>query len=176
MDKIERLIPIIRKITQVQKPGKKTLQKLVYLIERKGIKLGFAYSIHYYGPYSSELDYAIHRLEMQGVVTIISDGMTHQISLTEDAGLIREEEVEILDKEQLQKIDEIIAKFATKSAYDLEAITTTDYVAQQLKANGGLWDQDSLVEGVRKIKGEKFSQEKIEEAIAILKEEGYLEQ
>lgn len=176
MDKIERLIPIIRKITQVQKPGKKTLQKLVYLIERKGIKLGFAYSIHYYGPYSSELDYAIHRLEMQGVVTIISDGMTHQISLTEDAGLIREEEVEILDKEQLQKIDEIIAKFATKSAYDLEAITTTDYVAQQLKANGGLWAQDSLVEGVRKIKGEKFSQEKIEEAIAILKEEGYLEQ
>jgi SOS response regulatory protein OraA/RecX len=30
--------------------------------------------------------------------------------------------------------------------------------------------------GVRKIKGEKFSQEKIEEAITILKEEGYLEQ
>lgn len=176
MDKVERLIPIIRKITQVQKPGKKTLQKLVYLIERKGIKLGFAYSIHYYGPYSSELDYAIHRLEMQGALTIIPEGMTHQISMTEDPDLIREEEVAALSGEELQKIEAVITKFAAKTAYDLEAITTTDYVAQQLKANGGLWDQDSLVEGVRKIKGEKFSQEKIEEAIAILKEEGYLEQ
>jgi len=176
MGKIERLIPIIREISRIQKPGKKTLQKLVYLLERKGIELGFAYSIHYYGPYSSELDYAIHRLEMQGVLTIISEGMTHQISLTEDADLIRGEEVETLSGEQLQKIEDVITKFAAKSAYDLEAITTTDYVAQQLKANGESWDQDSLVKRVKKIKGDKFTQEKIEKTIAVLQEEGYLEQ
>jgi len=35
---------------------------------------------------------------------------------------------------------------------------------------------DSIVEGVKKIKGDKFSKEKIEEAIAILQKEGYLEQ
>lgn len=159
MDKIAGLIPIIRIISRIQKPGKKTLQKLVYLIERKGI--------------SSELDYAIHRLEMQGVLKIIPEGMTHQISLTEDDDVFREE-IETLSAEELQEIEAIITNFAAKSAFDLEAITTTDYVAQQLKANGGSLDQDSLIEGVRKIKGEKFSQEKIEEAIGILKEERYL--
>lgn len=174
MDKVERLIPIIKKITRNQKPGKKILQKVVYLIQRKGVKLGFAFSIHYYGPYSSELDYAIHRLEMQGVLSIIPEGMTHQISLKEDADLSGREEIEIFDEKQLLKIDEVIAKFAGKSAYDLEVITTTDYVAQQLKANGESWEHNSLIEGVRKIKGDKFRKDEIEKAIAILQEEGYL--
>jgi|SRR5690554_5998768 uncharacterized protein YwgA len=174
MDKVERLIPIIKKITRNQKPGKKILQKVVYLIQRKGVKLGFAFSIHYYGPYSSELDYAIHRLEMQGVLSIIPEGMTHQISLKEDADLSGREETEVFSEEQLQKIDEVIAKFAGKPAYDLEVITTTDYVAQQLKANGESWENDNLIEGVRRIKGDKFSKEEIERAIAILQAEGYL--
>lgn len=174
MDKVERLIPIIKKITRNQKPGKKILQKVVYLIQRKGVKLGFAFSIHYYGPYSSELDYAIHRLEMQGVLSIIPEGMTHQISLKEDADLSGREEIEVFSEEQLQKIDEVIAKFAGKPAYDLEVITTTDYVAQQLKANGESWENDNLIEGVRRIKGDKFSKEEIERAIAILQAEGYL--
>ncbi|HBR29006.1 MAG TPA: hypothetical protein DD789_06125 [Firmicutes bacterium] len=101
--------------------------------------------------------------------------MTHQISLTEDVGLIREEEEETLSREELPLIEDVIAKFATKSAYDLEVITTTDYVAQQLKTNGELLDKNSLIQGVRKIKGEKFTQVKIGEAITILQEEGYLE-
>ncbi|HEY8462948.1 MAG TPA: Panacea domain-containing protein [Bacillota bacterium] len=177
MSKIARLIPIIEKINRFQKPGpgKKTLQKLVYLIQRKGVGLGFNFSIHYYGPYSSELDYALHSLEMQGVLEIIPDGKTHRISLTENVNLIDEDESEAFDADQLRKIDEIISKFANKSAYDLEALSTTDYVAQQLQTNGNSGDQESIVKGVRKIKGDKFSPEKIEETIAALKEEGYLE-
>ena len=173
MDKLGRLISIIRETSRIKKPGKKTLQKLVYLIERKGIRLGFDFSIHYYGPYSSELDYAIHRLEMQGVIEIKPEGMTHQISLVENGDLIGEEEIESFEEKEFRLIEDVITKFAAKSAYDLEIITTTDYVAQQLKVNGVPWDQDSLVEGVRKIKGEKFTKEKIEEAIAILQREGY---
>ena len=73
----------------------------------------------------------------------------------------------------MRLIEDVITKFAARSAYELEIITTADYVAQQLKTNGEPWDQDSLVEGVRKIKGEKFTKEKIEEAIAILQKEGY---
>ena len=172
MNKLKRLILIIKEISRIQNPGKKTLQKLVYLLERKGIKLGFAFSIHYYGPYSSELDYAIHRLEMQGLLKI----NPKEILLIENDDLICEEEEETLSEQELPIIKDIITKFATKQTYDLEVITTTDYVAQQLKANGEPWDQDSLVEGVRKIKGDRFTREKIEEAIAILKEEGYLKQ
>ncbi len=70
MNKLKRLVFIIKKISRIRSPDKKTLQKLVYLLERKGVKLGFTFSIDYYGPYSSELEYAIHQLEMQGVLKI----------------------------------------------------------------------------------------------------------
>src|SRR5690606_835352 len=171
MNKLKRLILIIKEISRIQNPGKKTLQKLVYLLERKGIKLGFAFSIHYYGPYSSELDYAIHRLEMQGLLKI----NPKEILLIENDDLIWEEEEETLSEQELPIIKDIITKFAPKQTYDLEVITTTDYVAQQLKANGEPLDYDRIIAGVKRIKGDKFTREKIEEAIAILKEEGLLE-
>ena len=171
MNKLKRLILIIKEISRIQNPGKKTLQKLVYLLERKGIKLGFAFSIHYYGPYSSELDYAIHRLEMQGLLKI----NPKEILLIENDDLIWEEEEETLSEQELPIIKDIITKFAPKQTYDLEVITTTDYVAQQLKANGEPLDYDRIIAGVKRIKGDKFTREKIEEAIAILKEEGLME-
>jgi len=95
-------------------------------------------------------DYAIHRLAMQGVLDIVPEGKTHQISLREDADLCGREETDIFDEEELKKINEVIDKFATKSAYDLEVITTTDYVAQQLKLNGGTLDQKQLSGGGKK--------------------------
>lgn len=53
--------------------AKKTLQKLVYLIEKQGVNLDYDFSIHYYGPYSSELNYAIYSLQMQGIIDIVTD-------------------------------------------------------------------------------------------------------
>ena len=43
---------ILHYICQNQAPGKKMVQKLIYLIERKGVDLGLNYSIHFYRPYS----------------------------------------------------------------------------------------------------------------------------
>ena len=83
MDNIYKLLPIIKKISGYQQPGKKALQKLIYLMEKKGVDLGFNFSIHYYGPYSSTLDDAVHGLQMQGVIEIVPDGMSHRIHVTE---------------------------------------------------------------------------------------------
>ena len=171
MNKLKRLILIIKEISRIKNPDKKTMQKLVYLLERKGIKLGFAFSIHYYGPYSSELDYAIHQLEMQGLLKI----NPKEILLIENDDLIWEEEEETLSEQELPIIKDIITKFAPKQTYDLEVITTTDYVAQQLKANGEPLDYDRIIAGVKRIKGDKFTRGKIEETIAILKEEDLME-
>lgn len=38
---------ILHYICQNQEPGKKMVQKLMYLMERKGIDLGLNYSIHF---------------------------------------------------------------------------------------------------------------------------------
>lgn len=170
MDKLSKLISVIRKISEFHQPGKKALQKLIYLIERKGVDLGYDFSIHYYGPYSSVLDDSIHALQLQGVLDINSDGMNHRICLTELSDVVGDS---IFHKTDEQVIQQVLKSFGSMSAYDLELITTTDFVARELcKVMKNCTDND-IIQGVKKIKGEKFTDEKIQHAIIVLKENGY---
>lgn len=175
MDNIGRLIPIIQIISECNIPGKKTLQKLIYLIQKKGLDLGFDYSIHHYGPYSSELDYAVHRLEMIGAVEIIPKGMTHRIYTTDLSEVLAEEYMDTrLSDNEIKIINHIVKEFAEFSAFELEIITTTDYIAGEIYKTGAVCDNDSIIRGVRTIKGDKFSVEKINQAINQLKEKGFI--
>lgn len=60
---------IIKRINDIwgEKPGKKTLQKMVSLIEQKGVNLGYDYGLHFYGPYSGSLDATTTSLGADGV-------------------------------------------------------------------------------------------------------------
>ena len=98
------------------------------MIERKGIKLGFDYSIHYYGPYSWDWTTQFIALKCKEYLKLILKEMTHQIVLTEDGGLIWEGEEETLRRRITIVRRCYWVKFAAKSAHDLEIITTTDYV------------------------------------------------
>ena len=168
MPDLSLLVPIIKMISEYQSPGKKALQKLVYLVEKKGLDLGYDYSIHYYGPYSSELDYAVHSLEMQGMIDIKPEGMSHKIHTTE----LEEENITLLPEDE-QIINEVLKVFAPMSAHELELITTTDYVARDLSLRGNQYSDQEIVDGVKVIKGGKFSSEKIFDAISLLKGNGY---
>lgn len=170
MDSINKLAFIISKIEEYQNPGKKALQKLVYLIERQGVNLGYDFSIHYYGPYSSELDYAIYSLQMQGFIDIVQKGMTHRINTTK---LFEIEEDNYIPDDDMKIIEEVLDTFGSMSAFELELITTTDFVAREIHRNGEVCSNGRIVEGVKRIKGDKFTTEKINQAIIQLSESGY---
>lgn len=170
MDKLDKLVPIINKIAEYQNPGKKTLQKLVYLIEKQGVNLGYDFSIHYYGPYSSELDYAIYSLQMQGIIDIVPDGMTHRIHTTDLYDTTGDTYLTVND---MKKVADVLDSFANMSAFELEIITTTDYVAREICLSGNMCNNENIIDGVKRIKGDKFTIEKINKAITILCENGY---
>jgi len=79
MTSFERNSIIINQICDVIEPGKKMLQKLMYLIDRRGINLELNYSIHFFGPYSSKLDELIHILESYDRLNVDTTGATHII-------------------------------------------------------------------------------------------------
>jgi len=170
MKELKNLVSVIKKIYKFQQPGKKALQKLVYLIEKKGVDLGYDFSIHYYGPYSSALDDSINAMHLQGMVEIIPDGRNHRICLTELSDMMGNDTFSQTDKQIIQSV---LESFGSMNAYELELITTTDFVARELfKLLEDCSDND-IIEGVKKIKGEKFSNEKIKEAILLLKKNEY---
>jgi len=170
MENTNKLLQVISMISEYQNPGKKALQKLIYLVEKKGMDLGFDYSIHYYGPYSSSLDDALHSLQMQGEIEVVPDGMSHRIHLTE----LRDSTDNVLISQgDLKSIDSVLGVFGSMSAFELEIITTTDYVARELCRSENRCSDENIIEGVKKIKGDKFTIEKIYQTIALLRENGY---
>lgn len=166
MTSFERNSIIIGQICDMIEPGKKMLQKLMYLIERQGINLELNYSIHFFGPYSSKLDETIHILESYDKLNIDTSGATH---------IIRKGTAPIegqLNESDQDKINSVLEHFSNKSAFDLEAITTVDYVANKMLK--GSTDKDEIICTVQKVKGSKFSVARLTEGFQILKQFHYI--
>ena len=162
MTKNEILVSIVKKISDTNKPPcKKTLQKIVYLIEEKEPILGFDYGIHFYGPYSSDLDFAVRQLNDEGILQIKYTRAEHTISVK------NAKEFKASGSEEAV-IDEVVSNFAKENPGDLELLATALYVFTKTK------DIERIKEGVKKLKGSKYSDEKIENAEGKLKKAGYL--
>lgn len=166
MKNLERNAIVISQICDIIEPGKKMLQKLMYLIERQGVDLELKYSIHFFGPYSAKLNEMIYALESYEVLTIDTSGTTH---------IIHKGSTPIeghLDMEEEEKIDFVLEHFSNRSAYDLEAITTIDYVA--VKMLKGSQNREEIINKVKKIKGRKFSDTRLSESFQILQQLHYI--
>lgn len=165
---------LIGRICSRQRIGKKKLQKLCYLIERRGVDLHLDYSIHFYGPYSEKLDTALHILDSNGVLKIDTSGATHVIKIS--SGYKARYAVNVLEggftESENQEVDFVLTKFGGRKPMDLEAITTLDYVAKVL-VRGNREDKD-IVKKVKEIKGDKFTDPVLFKDLQILKDYGYI--
>ena len=154
------IVSIINKISLAKEaPCKKTLQKIVFLIQAKNIDLGCDYGIHFYGPYSSDLDFAVRELCDEGTLQIEYTTLEHKIHVVDNTF------AEAFNKPE---IDEIINEFAKDSASELELLATALYVFLLDK------DTSKIKPGVIKIKGTKYSEQRIDNAISRLISNGFI--
>ena len=140
-------------------PCKKSLQKIVYLIEQKGANLGFDYGIHFYGPYSAALDYSVQQLCSDGLLKIEYTDGGHIISKTKSVSSAS-------SANYLKIVDNVVNEFANDTPSDLELISTTLFVATNLDSK----EKKDIISGVEKIKGSKYSKDQINAAIGRLVE------
>jgi uncharacterized protein YwgA len=157
-----RVLSIVQKIHDVggKPPGKKVLQKLIYLIEEAGDDLGFEYGIHFYGPYSADLDYAVKYLYSYGLLDIETTPTEHKISLPGNNGKL---------PPLSDTANRIIGRFGSKTPSDLELLATTLYVQRAISTT----DTDNILRGVQKIKGAKYPVDKISDAVTTLQAEQF---
>lgn len=155
----EAIVSIISKISKINDaPCKKTLQKIVFLIEAKHEDLGCDYGIHFYGPYSSDLDFAVRELCDEGTLEIEYTPSEHKISVKSESTIDHHSPV----------IDEVVDEFAKDTASELELLATALYVYLKDK------DVSKIKPDVIKIKGEKYNGSRIDQAIARLKKTGFI--
>lgn len=148
------VIDNINKISH-ESPGKKTLQKIVFLIEKKGINLNCEYGLHFYGPYSATLDAQTSLLDDFGVIDFDYSGLSHRMKVNEKCDIESE-----LSTEQEDIVLELIERFKDRTPSELELLTTAIYAYENLEDKSKL----SVINGVKKIKGNKYSEEQIKMA------------
>lgn len=148
---------IVSIVSKIGSPCKKTLQKIVYLIEAMGEDLGCDYGIHFYGPYSSDLDFTVYELNNEGKLTIEYTRTEHKINVTEGTVSLYDNEI----------VNRVINEFAKETASELELIATALYVYSSSHDTAGILD------GVKKIKGSKYTDARINAAIDRLDRFGY---
>ena len=154
------IINIINKITvKNTAPCKKTLQKIVFLIQAKGVDLGCDYGIHFFGPYSADLDYAVREMNDEGILNIEYTSMEHRISVS------KENEIQEYHN---TIVDTIINEFAGETPSELELLATALYAYLNSK------DVSRIKHTVIKIKGSKYSDARIDSAIERLKKLDYI--
>ncbi|WP_191435234.1 hypothetical protein [Flavonifractor sp. An112] len=157
------ILDIVRSLerTAGKAPCKKTLQKIVYLLEEAGVGPEFNYTIHFYGPYSADLDYEVQSLASQGMLNINYTDYGHLISVNDEG----EKEGSILSRNG----KEIVSNFGIETPSKLELIATTLFVQRAKKST----DADQILPGVKKIKGSKYSDREIRDAIDELHSQNY---
>lgn len=139
-------------------PDTTALQRIVYLVQQKGVDLGYQYGVHFAGPYSAALDVHTLFLSAEGLIRFSSDGTHHFIGLT-IRGLAAN--AEGLSPEDLAVIDEAIAYCRGRSPEELELLTTALFVHDHLQDGS----EAKVAAGVRRLTGARYSREEIDAAI-----------
>ena len=158
------LLAIIHKIMNEgdnSPPGKKQLHKLVYLIQAKGLDLGYEYGIHFYGPYSDDLSRDLLSLCVNGDIAFRIEGQTHKI-----VPIRKPDDAEVNYNWDDVLVDRIINTYKGYNASCLELLTTTHFVAVNL----GNSDKE-ILDGVKRIKGNKYPISDIMDAISHIRAE-----
>jgi uncharacterized protein YwgA len=118
-------------VTRLGDVGKIKIQKLVYFLqEAYRVPLGCRFYLHYYGPYSEDVETGISNLKFMGYVSVEPDPdgygfHVRSISPGEDAWN------QIVGSFE-EKMGDAIQKLGTMEAWKLELMATIHYVSTSL--------------------------------------------
>ena len=162
----ELLFPIIENINTVKEayPGKKELQKTVYLLQKKGLDLGYSYRFYFYGPYSDSLDEDIKRLSILGELEIYQDDLTHRIRIPD-----HKEYCSGSNDNTIHLIHKTIDELKDISPRDLELMATIVFLADDC-----IVTEEEIIKKVHAVKGDKYCDNEIREHYEILKAKEYI--
>lgn len=155
--------------------GRTALMKLCYFMQVfKGIPLGYDFTLYSYGPFDSEVLSDLQTAEslsiLESSLTHFSGGYSYQIEASDNAQQAIQHGKEFVAKYKTQ-IDWIVSKFASRSASELELLSTIVFVDRQDR----VVSKSDLMKLVKAIKPQ-FSEAEILRKVDWLRKEELLNQ
>lgn len=113
------LLEILTNVGDIK--GRKKFQKIVHLLENKGMEPIYRYKYYHYGPYSSDLQLEIDLLVHKGLVKEEFENGTYSYKIT-DKGTEFKEKVSAYNNINIDK--DLLIKLNEKDASFLELLST----------------------------------------------------
>ncbi len=164
----ERLTTVLELLRRSKKKvGKTFIQKAVYVLQNwLGWNSDYKFKLHYYGPYSSDLSDDLNVLNELGLIEMIFNGHSYDISITAEGERFTGEHLENCMSNQTQ-IERAISLVGHDDVRNMELIGTVLYFAK-------LSNNDSeITELVNTVKPH-FTDGTIKSSIEFLRGEGIL--
>ena len=149
--------------------GKTAMMKCTYFLQEiEKVPLNYSFEIYTYGPYSSEVMEEIDFARQLGLLDIewevYPNGMHgYAISALHEATTPYDKQIESVVKE-----------FGSKTAKELELLSTVLFVQRAYKENKWGKDKSSICASVREIKP-RFSMEEIADGYEFMKSRNYIQ-
>lgn len=162
---LTRRVAVIRHIVSRSGDiGKTKIQKLVYFLQESvGVPLKYPFRMHYYGPYSDELDGNLSLTKSIGYINIDPDpnGFGYHVTPVEEMGGASWQGYEMSDdpevRELIEVIDNVIDILGALETPQIELYATIHLISG-LKGNSS---KEKTVQTVKRLKP-KFSLEHID--------------
>jgi hypothetical protein len=164
--KNERFAIINYIVDSIRDLRKTQIQKLVYFLQYIfGIPLDYGYKMHYFGPYSDELNSDLINMRSHGYINIDPDPEGYGYHITPGTETL--DSLEDLKKVYVKKIDTCLRELAEKDVKNLELLGAIHFVTNVAlpRTNKG----HEVIDKVRRLKP-SFSREEIENAYKQLEE------
>jgi uncharacterized protein YwgA len=146
----------------VHDTSKIAMQKSLFYLEEKGIKMGLDFEPYSYGPFSRKVMEIASELEQNNEISI--DHEKYRPINTENS---------LLEHEQQRRIKKYLDEFRqllnNEFSFDnLELYGTTLYCIRALQENGLKFDKESVIHEFKAWKGHKYHEAQIEQAYEAL--------
>ena len=157
--------------------GRTALMKFVYLLkEIKGVSLDYRFTLYTYGPFDShlldDLSYAESLEAVESSLVRFSGGYGYQYSPGPKIGEFKDRAQGFLAKYD-GEIASVVEEFGSKTAGELEMLSTIIYVDRSAKERGPRNSMDELSDKVVKIKP-YLDLKDVRDEVERLRERGYL--
>ncbi|KJS01842.1 MAG: hypothetical protein VR68_04300 [Peptococcaceae bacterium BRH_c4a] len=139
--------------------GKKAYQKYVYLAKAYGIPLNYAYTMHYYGPYSEKFATELENAYRDDVVDLV-EGSTFIYRTGSKTQVVLDRERDEIKKHQ-KELTTLIETFGNMTPLELEIYATAHFVWRIQTIFGEPTDRETVIEEIKKAKHPKFDMEQI---------------
>jgi uncharacterized protein YwgA len=152
---------LVRKLQGVSpQVGKTVIQKLMYILERKGVGK-YNYTLYHYGPYSSKVESLLNYAEfLKGVNVEWGVGRGYFIKPSVNVEHLEKS----VSEDKKETINDIVTKVGSLTAKDLSLLSTILYVENQENIS----NDEELINVVRSIKP-LFSKEEVKGKIDLIK-------